>query len=128
MSVSSTTTDFELEDNADTPGGISDDHDMSGEDEGEDMDVEEVDNEEGEDDDCVDVALSKIKIPPGIRARVIVNVPKLIVYDKLVFDCPYLVSCHVLSSILSTLRIIGLTSPEEIRESANQTISKTNLS
>ena len=123
MSSSSTTTDYESEDNADTPEGISDDHDMSGEDEGEDMDVEEVDNEEGEDDDCVDVALSRIKIPSGIRVRGIVNVPKLIVYDKLIFDCPYLVSCHVLSSILSTLRIIGLTSPEELRESAIQTIS-----
>ena len=96
---------------ADTHESSSDDRDQSGI-EGDEGDVEDVDSgDEMGDDNSLDSVLSKIKIPPSVRPKAIVTVPKLIVHDKLTFDCPYLVSCHVLSSILSPTRIIGLTSP-----------------
>ncbi len=50
INSSSTTTDFRPDDNADTPGGISDDHDMSEEEEGDG------------DDESEDTELSKIEI------------------------------------------------------------------
>jgi hypothetical protein len=69
INSASTTTDFRPDDNADTPGGISDDHDMSEEEEeeedDEDSDVEDVDNGEEEEDgydESEDTELSKIEI------------------------------------------------------------------
>ena len=119
---SSTTTLTKTCEDADTPESSSDDHDMS--EEGDEGDVEDVGSgDEIGDDNSVDSVLSKIKIPSSVRPKAIVTVPKLIVDDKLTFDCPYLVSCHVLSSILNITRIIGLTSPEELRETAIKTIS-----
>jgi hypothetical protein len=64
INSASTTTDFKTDDNADTPGSISDDHDMLGE-EGEDSDVKDVEGKEEEedgDDESGDTELSKIEI------------------------------------------------------------------
>ena len=74
-------------------------------------DTEEEDEEEQEEEDVV-TELSRIKIPPKIVQRKNVNIPKLIKFSKSVFDCPYLVSCHVISTILSINLILGLTTPE----------------
>jgi hypothetical protein len=88
--------------------------------EGEEAEEEEVEEEVEED---IVTELSRIKIPPNVSQRGNVNVPKLIKFNKQVFDCPYLVSCHVISSILSTNLILGLTSPEELKEMAMKNIS-----
>ena len=122
INSSSTTANFTPYEDADTPGDISDEDESA--EEGDSSDADHLDEVEEEEDDAgVETVLSKPKIPSNIPKRGNVNIPRLIVYNQLTFDCPYLESCHVLSSILSTTRIIGLTPPEELRETAIQVIS-----
>ena len=85
-------------------------------------DTEAEDEEEEEEEDIV-AELTRIKIPPHINQRGNVNVPKLIKFSKQIFDCPYLVSCHVISSILSINLIPVLTSPGELKKKAIENIS-----
>ena len=94
----------------------------SNSDQGEGYTEAEDDEEEEEEEDIV-AELSRIKIPPHVTQRGNVNVPKLIKFSKHIFDCPYLVSCHVISSILSINLILGLTTPGELKEMAIENIS-----
>ena len=106
-SSSSTTANFTPYEDTCTPGDISGEDESA--EEGDSSDADHLDDvAEEEDDASVEAVLSKLKIPSNIPKRGNVNVPKLIVYNKSTFDCPYLESCHVLSSILSTTRIIGV--------------------
>ena len=99
----------------------------SSEDDDDEGDVDEGDvdgnEEEEEEEESIEDELSRIVIPPSLPKRGNVNIPKLIECNKKTFDCPYLVSCHVLSSILSSTPIIGLTSPEELREMSIKIVS-----
>ena len=106
---------------ADMHGSSDEDKDLTEK----ELDESDADEEESGDEIGNDNSIAFVisKIPPSIHKKSIVTVPKLIVYDKHTFDCSYFASCHVLSSILSPTRIIGLTSPEELRETAIQTIS-----
>ena len=81
---SSTTANFTPYEDADTPGDISGEDESAGEGDSSDADLE--DGEEEEDDGSVEAVLSKLKIPSNIPKRGNVNVPKLIVYKKLIFD------------------------------------------
>ena len=89
-------------------------HDTSSDQEEED--AGEEDEEEEQDEEDIVTELSRIEIPSSIVQRKNVNIPKLIKFNKLVFDCPYLVSCHVISTILSINLILGLTTPEELKK------------
>ena len=94
----------------------------SNSDQGEGDTEAEDEEEEVEEVEDIEKELSRIKIPPNVVQRGNINVPKLIKFNKHVFDCPYLVSCHVISSILSISLILGLTSPEELKDMAMKNI------
>ena len=50
-------------------------------------------------------------------------IPKLITYKRVVFDCHYLTSCHILSSVLSSSQIIGITPLDELKELAYRNLA-----
>jgi hypothetical protein len=56
---------------------------------------EEEDGEEGDD----ETETSQIRVPSSIPMKGNVNIPKLITYKRVVFDCHYLTSLHYKSTL-----------------------------